>query len=164
MAFDAYLDLEGLEGESERKGHEKQIEIFSFSFGASNAGSIQGGTTGAGVGKGMVSSFNCMKTTDTTSPVIFQNCMQGKHWPKASVTLNKSGGEASLPFLKFEFKEIYCSSIQWSGGAGGDDRPMESVSFDFGACKITYTQQDEKGAAAKVPTGSWNVRTQTKEF
>lgn len=164
MAFDAYLKLEGLEGESERDGHKGEIEIFSFSFGASNSGSIQGGTTGAGVGKGHVSSFSLIKTTDTCSPVIFQNCMQGKHWPTAVVTLNKSGGDASLPFLKFEFKEIYCSSVQWSGGSGGDDRPMESVSLDFGAVKITYKQQDEKGAAAKVPTGSWNVRTQTKEF
>ena len=41
---------------------------------------------------------------------------------------------------------------------------MESCSFDFGAVKVTYTQQDEKGAAAKKPTGSWNVRTQTKDF
>lgn len=164
MAFDAYLKLEGLEGESVRDGHVGEIEIFSFSFGAHNSGSIQGGTTGAGIGKGTVSAFSLMKTTDTTSPVIFQNCMQGKHWPTANVTLNKSGGEAALPFLKFEFKELYCSAIQWSGGSGGDDRPMESVSFDFGAVKITYTQQDEKGGAAKVPTGSWNVRTQTKEF
>ena len=66
--------------------------------------------------------------------------------------------------LIFEFKEVYCSSIQWSGGSGGDDRPMESCSFDFAAVKVTYTQQDEKGAAAKKPTGSWNVREQTKNF
>ena len=164
MAFDAYLNMEGLKGESERDGHKDEIEIFSFSFGASNNSTISGGTTGSGAGKGTVSSFNVMKTTDTTSPIIFQNCMQGKHWPTAFVTLNKSGGDASLAFLKIEFKEIYCSSIQWSGGAGGDDRPMESVSFDFGAVKFTYKQQDAKGVAAKVPAGSWNVRTQTKEF
>lgn len=164
MAFDAYLKLQDLEGESIRDGHKGEIEIFSFSFGANNPGSIQGGTTGAGVGKGNVSSFNVMKTTDTTSPILFQNCMQGKHWPTAKVTLNKSGGDASLPFLVFEFKEVYCTSIQWSGGAGGDDRPMESVSIDFAAVQVTYSSQDEKGASAKKPTGSWNVRTQTKEF
>lgn len=164
MAFDAYLKLEGLEGESERENHKGEIEIYSFSFGAANPASISGSTKGAGVGKGTISSFNIMKTTDTTSPVMFQNCMQGKHWPTATVTLNKSGGDAALPFLIFEFKEVYCSSLQWSGGTGGDDRPMESASFDFGAVKVTYSQQDEKGAAAKKPTGSWNVRTQTKDF
>lgn len=164
MAFDAYLKLEGLEGESVREGHKGEIEIYSFSFGSNNPASISGSTAGAGVGKGTVSSFNIVKTTDTCSPVMFQNCMQGKHWPTATVTLNKSGGDAALPFLIFEFKEVYCSSLQWSGGTGGDDRPMESASFDFGAVKVTYTQQDEKGAAAKKPTGSWNVRTQTKDF
>ena len=41
---------------------------------------------------------------------------------------------------------------------------MESISFDFSAVKVTYTQQDEKGAAAKQPTGAWDLRTQTKNF
>ena len=31
MAFDAYLKIEGLDGESTSKGMEKQIEIESFS-------------------------------------------------------------------------------------------------------------------------------------
>ncbi|MBT8404567.1 MAG: type VI secretion system tube protein Hcp [Gemmatimonadetes bacterium] len=162
MAFDAYLELEGLEGESETTGFEGQIEIYSFSFGASNPASIT--TSGMATGKATVSSFNIMKTTDTTSPEIFQQCMQGVHWPTATVTLLKSGGEASLPFLVFEFKELYCSTINWSGGSGGDDRPMESISFDFSAVKVTYSQQDEKGAAAKQPTGAWDLRTQTKNF
>ena len=85
MAFDAYLMLDGLEGESETSGYEGQIEIYSFSFGASNPASIT--SSGMATGKATVSSFNVMKTTDTTSPEIFQQCMQGVHWPTATVTL-----------------------------------------------------------------------------
>jgi type VI secretion system secreted protein Hcp len=163
MAFDAYLQLEDLEGEAETAGFEGQIEIYSFNFTGMNSASMA--TQGMGTGKATVSSFNVMKVTDTTSPVIFQNCMQGVHWPTATVTLLKTGGMGEpLPFLVFEFKELYCSSISWSGGAGGDDAPMESLAFDFSAIKITYTQQDEKGTGSKKPVGSWDLRTQTINF
>ena len=53
MAFDAFLKFEGgpkVEGESNRKGFEKQIDVFSFSFGASNPSSI-GMSGGGGTGK-----------------------------------------------------------------------------------------------------------------
>ncbi len=163
MAFDAYLKFEGgpkLSGESERKGHEGDIEIMSFSFGASNPATISGGTKGSAAGKGTVSSFNISKVADTASPILFQACMKGDHFPKATVTLNKSGGDAHLPYLIFEFEEVYISSVQWSGASGGDDRPMESISFDFGSVKTTYSQQTETGSAGEQIIGKWNVRTQ----
>ncbi len=166
MAFDAYLKFEGgpkIKGESTRKGHEDEIEILSFSFGASNPATISGGTQGSGAGKGTVSSFNIMKTTDTASAILFQACMKGDHFPKAKVTLNKSGGDAALPYLIYEFAEVYISGVQWSGSSGGDDRPVESLSFDFGTVKVTYSQQTETGSAGEQIIGKWNVRTQTAD-
>jgi type VI secretion system secreted protein Hcp len=34
MAYDVFLDIKGVEGESTAKGFEKKIEIYSFSWGA----------------------------------------------------------------------------------------------------------------------------------
>lgn len=164
MAFDAYIKFDGgpkVEGESERKGHEGEIAILSFSFGGRNPASIGGNTKGSAAGKGTVSSFNFMKTTDLGSPTLFQACMQGSHFPKATVTLNKSGGDEALPYLTYEFEEVYISSFQWSGSSGGNDRPTEQVSLDFGKVSVNYSQQTEKGSAGKQMAGSWNVRTQT---
>src|SRR5689334_24466629 len=53
MAFDSFLKLDGVAGESVRSGFEGWIEIYSFSMGASNPSSI--GTSGAGAGAGKVS-------------------------------------------------------------------------------------------------------------
>lgn len=166
MAFDAYIKFEGgpkLTGESDRKGHEGEIAIMSFSFGASNPATISGGTRGAAAGRGTVSPFTIMKTTDASSPTLFQACMAGSHFPKATVTLNKSGGDASLPYLKYEFEEVYISAVQWSGSSGGDDRPMENLSIDFGSVKVTYSEQTETGSAGSQIIGKWNVRTQTAD-
>jgi type VI secretion system secreted protein Hcp len=156
MAFDAFIKFTGVDGESKRKGFEKHIEIYSFSLGASNPTTIGAGG-GGGAGKVSISSFNLMKKSDITSPVLFQKCCMGEHFDKVTVTLNKAGGTAPVDFLKYEFEKVFVESIQWSGSSGGDDTPTESVSLSFGKVVITYTAQDEKGAKGAVKTGQWNL-------
>jgi len=157
MAFDAFLKIEGVEGESTRKGFEKQMEILSFSWGASNPSTIGAGGGGGGGGKVSVSSFNIMKKSDSASPLLFQACCQGDHYPKATVTLNKSGGKAAIDFLKYEFEEVYVDSVQWSGSSGGDDTPAESVSFSFGKVSVTYTGQKPDGSKGSPTVGAWDL-------
>ena len=161
MAWDAFLTLEGVKGESQRKGHEGEIEIISFSFGAHNPSSIGVGS-GGGTGKVSLSSFNVMKKTDASSVGMFRASCLGQHFPTAELALYKSGGDKPLLYLKFAFEEVYVDSLQWSGAEGGDNIPMENVSYSFGKVEIVYTQQNPDGTAAGDFTGSWDVRTGTE--
>jgi len=156
MAFDAFLKIEGVDGDSTRKGFEKQMEILSFSFGASNPSTIGAGGGGGGGGKVSVSSFNIMKRSDGASPLLFLACCQGDHYAKAAVTLNKSAGKAPIDFIKYEFEEVYVDNIQWSGASGGDDTPTESVSFSFAKVTVTYTPQKADGSKGSPAVGSWD--------
>jgi type VI secretion system secreted protein Hcp len=159
VAFDAFLKLDTIEGESTRKGFEKQMEILSFSFGAMNPVTIGSAAKGGGGGKASLSAFSVMKISDAASPQMFQACCKGQHFPKAKVTLRKAGGTA-MDYLVYEFEKCYVDSIQWSGSSGGDDRPVESLSITFGKVTITYTPQDEKGNPAGKPIiGMWDVTT-----
>jgi type VI secretion system secreted protein Hcp len=157
MAFDAFLKIDGVNGEATRKGFEKQMEILSFSWGASNPSTIGAGGGGGGGGKVSVSSFNIMKKSDAASPILFQACCKGDHFPSAIVTLNKAAGSAALDFIKYEFDEVYVDSVQWSGSSGGDDTPMESVSFSFGKVSITYTPQNKDGSKGSPAVGAWDL-------
>lgn len=161
MAFDAFLKIDGVEGESTRKGFEKQIELLSFSWGASNPTSIGAGG-GAGAGKASLSSFNFMKLTDASSPALFQACCSGKHFPKAKVVLHKAGGDAAVDYLVYEFEKCFVESVQWSGSSGGDDRPTEAVSLAFGKVTITYVAQTVTGAKGSPVVGSWDVMAVSK--
>src|SRR5690349_6789405 len=116
MAFDAFIKIPGVDGESTRKGFEKQIGILSFSLGASNPSSIGHGG-GGGAGKATLSSFQLMKHTDVTSPVLFQKCCAGEHFDKVVVSLNKAGGKAPVNFLVYEFEQVFIDSVQWSGSS-----------------------------------------------
>ncbi len=159
MAFDAFLKIDGVDGESTRKGFEKQMEIQSFSLGASNPSSIGAGGGGGGGGKVSVSSFNIMKKTDSASPKLFNTCCQGDHYASAVVTLNKAAGKTPIDFLKYEFEEVYVDSIQWAGAPGGDDSPMENVTFSFGKITITYKPQKPDGSKGSPAVGSFDLTT-----
>jgi len=160
MAYDTFLDIKEVPGESTAKGGEGKIEIYSFSLGASNPVTVGSGTTGMGAGKATVSSFNIMKKTDKASPVLFSACVKGDHFPKATVFLRKAGGAAGqVEFLKYEFEKVYVESVQWSGSSGGDDTPTESVSLAFGKVTVSYLPQDDTGKAGAAIVKSWNLQT-----
>lgn len=156
MAFDAFLKIDGIEGESTRKGFEKQIPILSFSWGGSNPATI-GVDGGGGGGKGALSSLNVMKKADSSSPTFFQKCMEGEHFKKASLTLMKAGGKAPIDFIKYDLETVYIDSVQYSGSGGGDDTPMESISLAYGKMTYTFTPQTATGTKGSPVVGQWDV-------
>jgi type VI secretion system secreted protein Hcp len=155
MAFDAFLKIDGLNGESTRKGFEKQLEIKLFNWGATNQATI--GAGGGGAGKVSVTTFNISKKTDAASPLLFQSCCNGTHYAKAVATLIRSGSGAPDQFIQYELEKVYVQSVQWSGATGGDDTPMESVSFAFSKVSITYTPQNPDGSKGSPSIGTWDL-------
>lgn len=157
MAYDAFLKIDGVNGESQRDGHQNEIEIYSFSWGASNPTSVGSGGKGMAAGRVSISSFNIMKKTDSASPTLFQKCCSGKHFDTATVVLQKAGGDKALDYLTYKFGEVFVESIQWSGSSGGDDTPSESVSFAFGKVEITYKPQIETGGSQQAIGAGWDI-------
>lgn len=156
MAYDAFLSVDGVNGDSTRQGFEGQIEVTSFSWGAVNPVTMGPGG-GSGAGKAELSTFNIAKYTDSASPALFQACASGKHFPNAKLTLHKAAGDDALDYLVYEFDHVYVESINWSGAAGtGDDTPQENLSLAFGKVTITYTPQSEAGEPGTPVVASWD--------
>lgn len=161
MAWDAYLTVDGVSGESQRSGHEGEIELIAFDFGGSNPSSVGIGS-GGGTGTVNLSGFNFVKKTDAASAELFAKMCTGNHFPTAMLTMYKSGGDAgAVDYLLFEFEEVYVDAINWSGSEGGDGVPTESVSFSFGKVTITYNEQNPDGTKGGSHVGSWDVRVGT---
>jgi type VI secretion system secreted protein Hcp len=145
MAFDAFLKIAGVDGESTDSKHPGEMEIYSFSWGASNPVTIGSASTGVGGGKVSFHSFSFQKKSDKASPTLFQTCAAGDHYDSAIVTLRKAGGTAQVEYLKYTFNIVFVESISWGGSTGGDDSPTESVSMVFGKCQIDYQPQGKDG-------------------
>jgi len=142
-AFDMFLKLDGIQGESTQKGHEKEIEVFSFSWGMARTQSISTGR--AAGGRPCVSELNLMKRMDKSTPLLMANVMSGMVIPKGKLTLVKAGGDIPVEFVVIDFTQVLVSSVQESASSGGDDTPMESISLHFTSAKVTYTPQGPDG-------------------
>src|SRR6187549_3704613 len=116
MAFDTYIKIATVDGEATQAKHEKWIEIYSFSWGASNPTTVGSGSTGISAGKVSLSSFNVMKKTEKSSNTLFSACCTGKHFDTAVVTMRKAAGDAGQKaFLLYTFTDVMVESVQWSG-------------------------------------------------
>ena len=152
MAFDAFLKIDGVKGESVDKTHKDEIVIESFSWGVANSGAGYAGSAGRATGKSSPSDFSIVKKIDKASPDLFAACASGKHTKEMLVTLRKAGG-TPLEYLTYKFSDVMVSSYQ-AGGSSGGDLPVESISFNYAKVEIKYTPQDSKGAGmSPVGTG-----------
>lgn len=156
MSVEIFLKLDGIDGESEKTGAEKQIEVFSFSNGASNPSSVSFGT-GSGAGKVDLSSISLQKQLDKASPKLFLACCKGDHIATGTMIVREStGSDNPQIYYQYDMKQVFVDSISWGGAAGGG-KPSESVSLSFKQIEITYWPQNADGTLGdKIPVG-WDV-------
>lgn len=154
MAIDSHIKFDGVEGESTHKDHKGEVEILSWTWGLSNTS--LGSGTGSGKGKANPGDLHFTHNYDKASPVLAKKCAQGVHFPTVVVTSRKAG-EGQKDFLKITMKEVFITSVQPSGGGGGDI--MESVSMSYQSIDFAYKPQDEKGGLGGEVKFGWNVKT-----
>ena|SRR5581483_150489 len=158
MAFDAFLKIDGVNGESKDSVHQNEIDVMSYTWGGSQpTGSTYGG--GGGVGKFNAQDLTITKRMDIASPNLFQNCASGKPFDSAVLTIRKAGGGSPVEYLKYTMTNVIVTSFQNSGMAGGtEDVPTEHVSLSFSAITVDYTQQDETGTASGNASAGWDLK------
>ena len=154
MSTDSHIKFDGVEGESTHKDHKNEIEVLSWSWGVSQPAGLAGG--GSGKGKAIPGDFHFVHQYDKASPVLSKHCAQGKHFKDAKLTARKAG-EGQKDFLVVVMKEVFVTSVQPSGGSGGDI--MESVSCTYKDIEFTYKAQDDKGGLGGDIKFGWNVAT-----
>jgi type VI secretion system secreted protein Hcp len=142
MSVDYYLKIAGVDGESKVEGKEGQIQLSSFSWGATQQGSFSSGG-GGGAGKVDMQDFSFSTSISKATAKLFAYCTTGEHIGEAILTARKAGKEQK-DFLKVTFSDLLVSSYQ-TGGSTGDAIPVESFSLNFTKVKFEYFVQDEKG-------------------
>jgi type VI secretion system secreted protein Hcp len=162
MAVSIFLDLTDakgnhVDGECAVDGHNSppQIDVYGWSWGMSQSGSMQT-ATGGGSGKVNVQDLHITKNVDKSSPVLMQYCCSGQAFNVANLILEKAGGETPVQYLKIEMDNAILSSYS-TGASGGDDLIRESISFNFASYKLTYTPQADDGSALPDVSQGWNI-------
>ena len=154
MATDIFLKLDGIKGESQDDKHKDEIEVVSFSFGASNFAKRSAGS-GGGAGRVSLQDFHFVMRTNKASPTLFLSCASGKHISSAVLSVRKAGG-TQVDYLKYTFTDVLISSYQ-TGGSSADVVPTDQISLNFIKLENTFTPQDDRGALQEPVTASWDV-------
>lgn len=143
-----YLEADGLQGEATATHYENQIEVFSFSWGASRAKFAK---------QASFSDFNFIKRFDQASPTILQDVASGKTVSSAKLHVVRASGSAPFEFLTICFTGVQFTADQLSGSQGGDDRPTESVSMNYQTVVERYAQQNADGSPGTPIFGGWDL-------
>ena len=157
---DYFLKIDGIVGESGDAKHKGEIEISSFSWGASQSGSFASGG-GGGAGKVSMQDFHFVMSTNSASPHLFISCASGKHIKKATLACRKAGGDQN-EFLIVDFEDIQISSFQTGGSSHGDVLPTDQISLNFAKVVIEYKEQKTDGGVVSKGKVGWDLKKNVK--
>jgi len=164
MAFDGFLKIGDLMGESTDDAHQDWIEIVSFEHETKQPSgpmvSIIGGRTGARV---VMGDFTVTKIIDRSTPDIQVYCCDGTHIDRVKVVLREAGG-GPVEFMKWTFENVIISRIRQvgRGSEGTYARPSEKVCFNFGRVTWQYTCQSTDGSVGATVEGGWDLEQNRK--
>src|ERR1039458_3709610 len=91
MAIEYFLKLDGIQGESLSAKHTNEIELSSWSWGASNPVHMDG--SGMSAGKVSFSDISVSKPVDKASAKLLELCCTGKHVTPGLLSCSKSTGD-----------------------------------------------------------------------
>lgn len=139
MAFDAFLMIEGIDGESKDDKHKNEIDVVSFNWGTSQPG-LANGAPASRDRNVSVSEISIVKHVDAATPKLLASSCAGATIPSAVLTVRKPADNqsGSLEFLKIKMSDVMISSIAAEGNTQTEPMPLEQLSLNFSKVELTY--------------------------
>jgi type VI secretion system secreted protein Hcp len=159
MAFDAFLKIDGIPGESTDDKHKDWIEILSYGLDIEQPSSATDSSAGGGTTERVdLDDFEVAKHLDKASAKIYEFCCTGKHVKDVTLELCRAGGD-KLKYLEVKMENVVISSAKANGQSEASDGfPTERVRFNFAKIKWTYTQQKRAdGTGGGNVAGGWDL-------
>jgi len=153
---DYFLKIDGIPGESQDKTHKDEIQLLSFSWGETNAGTMASGG-GGGAGKVQMQDFHFVMSVNKASPKLFLSCACGEHIKNAILTARKAGKDQQ-DYMKVTFTDLLVSSFQTSGQADAGHLPLDQISFNFAEVEVQYKEQKIDGSLGGAIKAHYNLK------
>ncbi|MCO6467095.1 MAG: type VI secretion system tube protein Hcp [Bradyrhizobiaceae bacterium] len=156
-AYEAYLQIEGVDGEVVVKGFDGAIQLLGYDWGIVSPRDPQSGQS---TGKRMHKPITITKRVDATSALLASLCASGKPIARATLTVQRPSLQGAMEnFLKIELTNILVTSIAHLDPDVDDDglldrmgiNVVERLSFVYE--KITWKDQ----VNGKEYTDDWST-------
>lgn len=143
MAFDAFLQIEGIPGESSFPKHKNEIAIESFSWGMSNRATS-------------LNDFSFVHRVDKASPPLLTASCTNMAFPTLKLSLVKvSQKTGSGPdYLVFTMTDCLITGLASTGE--DSSKPQERLSFNFQKIEMDYKFEKPDGTLSAPIHGECN--------
>ena len=138
----AYLKIDDIPGESQRDGHEDEIDFVGLSWKIERAESD--GTRATARAK--VGPIKVLKRIDKSSPYLALATLNGQSFPEMVITVRRDSGDAHLDYLIITMTNVRVTSYEMTtseGTAQQASEPTEEVGFVFEEIRYKYTEMEE---------------------
>ncbi|MCD6394277.1 MAG: type VI secretion system tube protein Hcp [Planctomycetes bacterium] len=154
-AYDGFMQIGNIPGESEDQNHRDWIEVLSY-----HQGITMDVDSGASHPSGVAefSEITVIKRIDKATPLLAFCCAQGQHIPQVTIEFCRAAGD-KIVYMKVILEDALVSGVNMMilpmGGA--DVLPMEEVSFRYGRIEWEYTGVDENDDPLPAIQRGWDI-------
>ena len=146
-AFDMFLKLQGIDGESLDSKHGKEIDVVAYSFGSFAHGSATNEPAPGGLP--ICAPLVIHKLLDRASPKLMEAAITAVPIPTGTLTVRRAG-QAAADFYVVTMSTVLVSSLAQSGDESGTGI-AERITLSPGAYNISYRPQDAKTGQLGTP-------------
>ena len=159
---DAYIQIDGVKGQSVDKDHKDWIEIISYTHNLSQPinNPTSGSTGRRAQGRAEWEDLKITKQQDKSSPFLAHLCASGNYIKKAELHLmaaGAAGANTRNKYMKITIEDVYLAKFD-SRLESGSNRPIEDVSLSFGKIKWEFTPDAASKTEAAIIKG-WDRDT-----
>lgn len=159
---DAYIQIDGVKGQSVDKDHKDWIELISYTQNLEQPmNNASSGTNGRRPqGRAEWKDLKITKQQDKSSPFLAHLCASGNYVKKAELHLMAAGAAGTNTrnkYMKILLEDVYVAKYD-SKLEPGTNRPIEDVYLSFGKVKWEYTPDTSGKTEAAIVKG-WDRDT-----
>ncbi len=146
MGFDAFIRIEGIEGESTDDKHLGWIQVEDYHLSVNQRVSKTASSAGgASAERANFSELTFTKLLDKATPKLALACAAGTHIDKIVVEICRSGKE-KVKYMAYTLTNCLITKLSTASTSG--EFPMDDVAVNFGKIQWCYTQQSRAGGGA----------------
>ncbi|QKJ86540.1 type VI secretion system tube protein Hcp [Paramixta manurensis] len=155
MSTDIFLNIDGIQGESQDANHKGWINVTSFTWGANQPGNMKVGG-GGGAGKVHYRDLTVQSQLDKAAPAIMRYVSNGKHINKVELSLCKAGGN-QMEYCRITLEDVLITNALFNGKTNSD---IIGMSWEFLSAKVKtqYWEQAASGGKGAESQSSWNIK------
>lgn len=160
MSFDAFIKIDGIDGESTDDNHYRWIEILNYNTGLSQkVSSTASSAGGASAERADFKEFSFEKELDESTPRLALACADGTHIDNIIIEICRAGGD-KVKFMEYQLSNCIISKVKTASGGAF---PYDIVDINYGKIRWVYVRQKRAGGgvAGQFATG-WDLQRNCK--